>query len=48
MSIYRISAPDLAYRMLTQSEPGYKTWYEYGATTLFEKWDGVQIVLMGD
>ena len=29
--------------MLTQSEPGYKTWYEYGATTLFEKWDGVHI-----
>ena len=48
MSIYRISDPDLAYRMLTQSEPGYKTWYEYGATALFEKWDGVQIVLMGD
>lgn len=43
MSIYRISDPDLAYRMLTQSEPGYKTWYEYGATTLFEKWEGVDI-----
>jgi len=35
--------PDLAYRIITESEPGYKTWYEYGATTLFEKWDGVNI-----
>ncbi len=35
--------PDLAYRIITESEPGYKTWYDYGATTLFEKWDGVHI-----
>ncbi|MBE6590381.1 MAG: hypothetical protein E7643_09420 [Ruminococcaceae bacterium] len=35
--------PDLAYRIITESEPGYKTWYEYGATTLFEKWEGVNI-----
>ena len=34
---------DLAFRIITESEPGYKTWYEYGATTLFEKWDGVHI-----
>lgn len=32
---------DLAYRMLTESDPGYKTWYDHGATTLWERWDGV-------
>lgn len=31
---------DLAYKMLTGSEPGYKTWYDSGATTLWERWDG--------
>ena len=32
--------PDLAYRLMTESDPGYKTWYESGATTLWEAWDG--------
>ncbi|MBQ9747620.1 MAG: family 78 glycoside hydrolase catalytic domain [Clostridia bacterium] len=32
--------PDLAYRLITESEPGYKTWYKHGATTLWECWDG--------
>ena len=32
--------PDLAYRIITESEPGYKTWYKSGATTLWEKWNG--------
>ncbi len=32
--------PDLAYRLMTESDPGYKTWYENGATTLWESWDG--------
>lgn len=31
---------DLAYRLLTESTPGYKTWFEHGATTLWECWDG--------
>ena len=31
---------DLAYRLITESEPGYKTWYESGATTLWERYDG--------
>ena len=31
---------DLAYKMITESEPGYKTWYEAGATTLWERWNG--------
>ena len=31
---------DLALRIITESEPGYKTWYESGATTLWEHWDG--------
>jgi len=32
--------PEAAYRMITESEPGYKTWYNSGATTLWECWDG--------
>lgn len=31
---------DLAYRMITESEPGYRTWYRHGATTLWERWAG--------
>lgn len=31
---------DLALRIITESEPGYKSWYESGATTLWEHWDG--------
>ena len=31
---------DIAYKMITESEPGYKTWYEQGADTLWECWDG--------
>ena len=32
---------DIAYKMITESEPGYKTWFDHGATTLWECWDGV-------
>ena len=35
--------PDLAYKIITEGDPGYKSWYDYGATTLFEKWEGVNI-----
>ena len=35
-----IGRGDLAYRMITQTAPGYRTWFENGATTLWEKWDG--------
>ncbi len=31
---------DLAYRMITETEPGYKTWWRHGATTLWERWEG--------
>lgn len=31
---------DLALRMITESEPGYRTWYRHGASTLWERWDG--------
>ncbi len=31
---------DLAYRLITEATPGYRSWYELGATTLWEKWDG--------
>ena len=33
--------PDIAYKLITESEPGYKTWYESGADTLWECWDGM-------
>ena len=32
--------PEYAYKIITEGEPGYKTWYEAGATTLWETWDG--------
>ena len=31
---------DLAYRLLVETEPGYRTWCERGETTLWEKWNG--------
>lgn len=31
---------DLAYKMITETEPGYKTWFNHGATTLWERWEG--------
>ena len=33
---------DLAFNMITQSSPGYRNWYENGATTLWELWNGVE------
>ena len=35
-----IGKGDIAYRLLTETEPGYKTWFEHGETTLWEEWDG--------
>jgi len=35
-----IGRGDIAYRLLTESRPGYRSWYESGTTTLWEKWDG--------
>lgn len=32
--------PDLAFRLLTETEPGYRTWQERGETTLWEEWNG--------
>lgn len=31
---------DLAFSMITKSSPGYRNWYENGATTLWELWNG--------
>ena len=31
--------PEIAYKLITESEPGYKTWYDKGATTLWESWE---------
>jgi alpha-L-rhamnosidase len=39
-ALVHIGKPDFAYRMITESEPGYKTWYRHGATTLWERWAG--------
>ncbi len=36
--------PDLAYKMITETEPGYKTWFRHGATTLWERWEGEEDV----
>ena len=35
-----IGKADLAYKMITESDPGYKTWYDAGATTLWEIFAG--------
>ena len=35
-----IGRGDLAYRLLTETEPGYKTWFSYGESTLWEEWNG--------
>ena len=35
-----IGRGDLAYRLLTETDPGYKTWFSYGETTLWEEWGG--------
>ena len=32
--------PDLALRLLTDTKPGYSTWYEHGESTLWEEWGG--------
>lgn len=32
--------PEYAYKIITESEPGYRSWYNAGATTLWECWDG--------
>jgi len=35
-----IGRGDLAYRLLIETEPGYKTWFSHGETTLWEEWNG--------
>jgi alpha-L-rhamnosidase len=35
-----IGRGDLAYRLLTESDPGYRTWFERGESTLWEIWNG--------
>ena len=39
-AIARAGRADIAYKMIPESDPGYKTWFENGATTLWERWDG--------
>jgi len=40
-ALARIGRADIAYKLITESEPGYKTWFDNGATTLWERWDGI-------
>ena len=30
---------ELAFKLITESKPGYRIWYENGATTLWESWE---------
>ena len=39
-ALSRSGRTDLAFRLITESEPGFKTWFSHGATTLWESWDG--------
>ena len=39
-ALSRSGRADLAFRLITESEPGFKTWFSHGATTLWESWDG--------
>ena len=42
-ALAQIGHAEDAYRILTESEPGYKTWFEHGATTLWECLDGTTL-----
>ncbi|MBQ3063546.1 MAG: family 78 glycoside hydrolase catalytic domain [Clostridia bacterium] len=39
-ALTEVGRSDLAYRLITETEPGYRTWCERGETTLWEKWNG--------
>ncbi|MBQ2756916.1 MAG: family 78 glycoside hydrolase catalytic domain, partial [Clostridia bacterium] len=39
-ALSRAGRPDLAFRLLTETKPGYRTWYEHGETSLWEEWNG--------
>lgn len=39
-ALAKIGRAELAYKMITESDPGYKTWYDAGATTLWEIFAG--------
>ena len=34
---------DLAYDVIVNSNPGYRIWFENGATTLWEMWEGLHL-----
>ena len=34
---------DIAFDIITESNPGYRSWFENGATTLWELWDGKDV-----
>ncbi len=39
-ALSRAGRSDIAYKMITESDPGYRSWLDRGATTLWERWDG--------
>lgn len=36
-----VGADEEAFKLISLSEPGYVTWYKNGATSLWERWDGL-------
>jgi alpha-L-rhamnosidase len=39
-ALSEIGRADLALRLLSESDPGYLTWYKRGESTLWEVWNG--------
>ncbi len=39
-ALVKCGRADLVIKLLMESKPGYKTWFDAGATTLWECWDG--------
>lgn len=39
-ALSEIGRADIACRLLTETTPGYRSWYEKGESTLWEMWDG--------
>lgn len=43
-ALTKCGLPEVAYKVLTlEGHPGYKHWFDMGATTLFERWEPEQI-----
>jgi alpha-L-rhamnosidase len=42
-ALSEIGRADLAYRLLDETRPGYRSWFEKGESTLWERWDGEDV-----